>query len=124
MSVCLYLPDGRIGFMYGRPKIATNEVMDAGGLRIEVLEPFRRLRVTYDATVCLLERPLEMADPSKAFKSSPIVPCRIALDYRGIAPMYGGRPVLSDGSDSPLDPEKSFAKAHYGQHVGARGSIA
>ncbi len=124
MSVCIYLPDGRVGFMYGRPKITSNAEMNAGGLKFEVVEPFRSLRVTYNANVCLLERPLEMANPSKAFKSNPIVPCRIALDYRGIAPMYGGRPVLADGSDLPIDPEKSFAKAHYEQHVGARGSIA
>ena len=25
MSVCLYLPGGRVGFMYGRPKIANND---------------------------------------------------------------------------------------------------
>jgi hypothetical protein len=25
MSNCLYLPDGRIGFMYGRPRIESND---------------------------------------------------------------------------------------------------
>ncbi|GAG25067.1 unnamed protein product, partial [marine sediment metagenome] len=44
MTVCVYLPDGRIGFAYGRPAIETNEVMDAGGLRIDVVEPFEHLR--------------------------------------------------------------------------------
>ena len=34
MSVCLYLPDGRVGFMFGRPKIETNDEMKAGGLEI------------------------------------------------------------------------------------------
>jgi len=124
MSVCIYLPGGRVGFMYGRPKISSNAEMNAGGLRFEVLEPFRTLRVTYDGKICVLERPLEMAHPSTAFKSNPTLPCRISLDYRGVAPMYGGRPVLADGSDIPVDPEKSFAKAHYEQHVGARGTIA
>lgn len=124
MSVCLYLPDGRVGFMYGRPHIGNNDRMDAGGLAFEVIEPFRRLRVTYAGPVCLLERPLEMADPSRAFKANPLVDCRVELDYRGLAPMYGGRPVQADGSDLPIDAEKSFARAHYEQHVGARGTIA
>ena len=44
MSVCLYLPDGRVAFMYGRPKIADNKAMNAGGMKIEVVEPFKRLK--------------------------------------------------------------------------------
>lgn len=123
MSACVYLPDGRVGFMYDRPRITDNQEMNAGGMRFEVVEPFERLRVTYDGRLCLLERPLEMADPGAAFRNNPILPCRIELDYRGVAPMFGGRPVLADGSDLPMDPEKSFAKAHYEQHVTARGSI-
>ncbi len=123
MSACVYLPDGRIGFMYGRPKIDNNDEMRAGGMRFEVVKPFEHLRVTYDERICLLENPLEMANPSKAFKGNPIVPCTIDLDYRGVAPMYGGRPVLPDGSDIPIDPTKSFAKAHYEQHVSAKGKI-
>jgi hypothetical protein len=123
MSNCLYLPDGRIAFMYGRPRIDSNEEMNAGGMRFEVVEPFKRLRVTYDGKICLLGNPLEMAQPSKAFKSNPLVDCRVDLDYTGIAPMYGGRPVRADGSDIEVDAQKSFAKAHYEQHVAARGSI-
>jgi hypothetical protein len=123
MSACVYLPDGRIGFMYGRPKISSNDEMNAGGMRFEVVEPFERLKVTYDEKLCVLERPLDMADPGAAFKNNPVVPCRIELDYTGVAPMFGGRPVQADGSDLPVDPEKSFAKAHYEQHVAARGTI-
>ena len=32
MSVCLYLPGGRVAFMFGRPKIANNDAMNAGGV--------------------------------------------------------------------------------------------
>src|SRR5690606_18706090 len=83
-SVCVYLPDGRVGFTYGRPSITTNDAMDAGGLRIDVLEPFERLRLTYDGTVCLLEDPREMADPRRAFTENPTVPCEVRLEVRGI----------------------------------------
>ena len=40
MTCCIYLPDGRIGFMFGRPEISTNDVFNAGGMKFEVLEPF------------------------------------------------------------------------------------
>ncbi len=40
MSVCIYLPDGRVGFMYDRPAISNNDEMSAGGLRITVVKPF------------------------------------------------------------------------------------
>jgi len=123
MSNCVYLPDGRIGFMYARPKIDSNATLDAGGMRFAVVEPFKRLRVTYDGKLCVLKNPNEMAEPSHAFKNNPIVDCRIDLAYTGVAPMYGGKTVNADGSDLVLDPEKSFARAHYEQHMHATGTI-
>jgi len=123
MSNCIYLPDGRIAFMFGRPRITDNREMRAGGMHIEVMTPFERQRVRYEGRVCLLERPQEMADPRSAFRNNPMVPCTVDLDYRGVAPMYGGRPVLADGSEPAVDDEKSFAKAHYEQHVAASGRI-
>ena len=124
MTCCVYLPDGRVGFMYQRPTIATNEVFDAGGLRIDVEEPFRRLRVRYEGKVCLLDDPGQMADPRTAFSENPSVPCFVDLAYRGISPMYGGRPVDAETGDEPeQDAESSFSKAHYEQHVGATGTI-
>ena len=121
ISVCLYLPGGRVGFMFGRPKITGNAEMNAGGLKVEVVEPFKRLRVTYEGKVLLLDRPGEMAHPSKAFRDNPQLPCKVELDYEGVSPMFGGETVKEDGSALEIDPEKSFAKAHYEQHMAARG---
>ena len=42
------------------------------------------------------------------------------LDYEGVSPMFGGETIKADGSALEIDPEKSFAKAHYEQHVAAR----
>jgi hypothetical protein len=95
--------------------------MNAGGLKVEVVEPFKKLRLTYDGKVCLMDRPFEMANPSKAFRDNPQVDCRIELDYEGVSPMYGGETVRADGQPREIDPEKSFAKAHYEQHVAAKG---
>jgi hypothetical protein len=121
MSVCLYLPGGRVAFMYGRPKIADNKAMNAGGLKIEVIEPFKRLRLTYDGKVVVLDKPNEMAEPSQAFKNNPTVGCTVDLEFEGVSPMFGGETVNADGTPLAVDAEKSFAKAHYEQHVAARG---
>lgn len=123
VSACVYLPDGRVGFMFNRPRIANNDELNAGGMRVQVVEPFKRLRLTYDGKMLLLTNPLEMAHPSRAFKNNPLVDAKVDLDYRAVAPMYGGRPVQQDGSDIPMDPEKSFAKAHYEQHIAGSGSF-
>jgi hypothetical protein len=121
MSVCLYLPDGRVAFMFGRPTIESNTEMNAGGLKVEVVEPFKRLKVTYEGKALLLARPHDMADPKKAFRENPTVACSFDFDYEGVSPMYGGETLKADGSPLDIDPEKSFAKAHYEQHCAASG---
>lgn len=121
MTTCLYLPDGRVAFMYAKPKISDNKQLNAGGMKIEVVEPFKRLRVTYDGKAVVLSRPNDMAEPSKAFRDNPTMPCKVELDYEGVSPMFGGETVKADGSPLDIDPEKSFAKAHYEQHMAAKG---
>lgn len=124
ISVCIYLPDGRIGFMFGRPEITDNAAMDAGGLKIDVVEPFKRLRVTYSGKVLLLDRPFEMADPKRAWRENPSLDCTVAIDFTGLSPMYGGEIVTADGSPLQIDPEKSFATAHYEQLCAGSGTIS
>jgi hypothetical protein len=123
MTTCLYLPDGRIGFTYARPEISHNDAFDAGGMRFEVITPFEALRTTYTGKVCILDEPLQMANPRKAFTENPWVECEVVLDHRGIAPMYGGEPVNDDGTPLTEDLSGGFARGHYEQHIGGRGAI-
>lgn len=123
MSVCLYLPGGKVGFMFKRVPIDNNDELNAGGLRVEVLEPFKSLRVTYEGSVLLMDQPHDMADPKMAFTNNPREKVKMVLNYRGVSPMYGGEMVNLDGTKRELDAEKSFARAHYEQHVGAEGTI-
>jgi len=121
MSLCWYLPDGRVAFMASRPRITTNEVMDAGGLRFEILEPLERQRVTYEGKVALLERPQEMANPSKAFRENPVVEARMEIEHSSASICPGGEVVYEDGRPLPIDPEKGFAKAHFDQEMRGEG---
>ncbi len=83
MTICLYLPDGRVAFMFTRPHVTTNDAFDAAGMRFEVVDPFVELRISYEGTVVLLDDPLEMADPRRAFTANPHTECAVHLVYRG-----------------------------------------
>ena len=78
MTVCLYLPDGRVGFMFKRPEVTSNDAFDSAGLRFTVVEPFEELTVTYDGKVVLLDDPLQLADPKAAFTSNPYAEAEVA----------------------------------------------
>ncbi|MDQ1373100.1 MAG: hypothetical protein QOJ09_438 [Actinomycetota bacterium] len=118
MTTCLYLPDGRVAFMYNRPKISHNDAFDAGGMRFDVVRPFEELTVSYEGKVVLLDNPLEMADPKKAFTENPYEECRVQLTYTGVSTMFGGEP-----DESHEKPGEEFAKGHYEQLIAGGGEI-
>lgn len=118
MTVCVYLPDGRVAFMFTRPEITSNDAFDAAGMRFEVVEPFEHLTVDYTGKVVVLEQPLDMADPRQAFTSNPYAECRVHLDYRRVSDMFGGEP-----EERHEKPGEEFAKGHYEQLVSATGTI-
>jgi hypothetical protein len=124
LTVCLYLPDGSVGFMFKRPKIETNAEHNAGGLRFEVLKPYEEHRITYDGKVCALANPREMAEPREAFTQNPHVPCTIDLHLQNVGPAQGGEPEWEEGEQKPdLDPEKMFARGHTEQHMRSVGTV-
>ncbi len=118
MTVCLYLPDGRVAFMFQRPKVTTNDAFDAAGMRFEVVAPFTELTVAYEGPVVILEDPLDMADPRQAFTSNPHADCSVELRYRGLSAMFGGEP-----DDAVERPGEEFARGHYEQLVSASGEV-
>jgi hypothetical protein len=120
MTVCLYLPDGQVGFMYKRPEISSNDAFDAGGLTWTMVTPFEELRIAYEGKVVLLDDPKQMADPKSAFKNNPFAECSVNLVFtgKGRPSMFGGEP------DTPHEtPGEEFAKGHYEQLITAHGSI-
>lgn len=124
MSFCLYLPDGRVAFMFKRAEISHNERMDAGGLSIDVIEPFKSLKVRYEGKACVMADPTAMADPKRAFAENPRLPVSMVLDYVGLSPMHGGELVNADGTPLALDPEKAFLRGHYEQHMAVKGAVS
>ncbi|GAA5232327.1 hypothetical protein FOZ76_16835 [Verticiella sediminum] len=123
MTCCVYLPDGRVGFMFRRPRIAGNTELRAGGMHFEVLEPFARLRVHYAGDLLLMDDPRAMAGPRQAFKQYPQRPAQIALDFEGVSPMHGGEIVALDGSPVELDPASAVYRGHTEQNMAVQGHI-
>lgn len=123
MSCCIYLPDGQVAFMFQRPAISSNDALNAAGMKFEVIEPFRHLRVTFQGQLCLMKNPQDMSEPKKAFTSNPMVAADISIHFYGISPVFGGEAVDEQGNPIEENPEDSFARAHYEQHMSGRGHI-
>ncbi len=123
VSYCVYLPDGRVAFMYQRPKIEGNDELNAGGMHFEVIEPFKHLRLTFKGEVCLLDNPLEMANPKEAFNNNPHIESEVSIDFYGASPIFGGEKVNKDGSKYIEKPDEAFARAHYEAHMHGEGTI-
>jgi len=121
LTICLYLPDGRVGFMFKRPAIDGNSAHDAGGLKFEVIEPYRAHRVSYDGKVCVLAQPRDMADPKKAFAENPHVPCALHLELTSAAQATGGEPEYGEGEEPDLGHE--FGRGHTEQQMVINGSV-
>src|SRR5262245_27140825 len=120
MTVCLYLPDGRVGFMFKRPSITSNDALDAAGLTWTMVTPFEELKVDYVGKVVLLDDPAQMADPKEAFTNNPYAECEAHLVFtgQGRPSMFGGEP------DQPHEtPGEEFAKGHYEQLVSGTGTL-
>jgi hypothetical protein len=120
LTVCLYMPDGRVLFTFQRPAITHNDAFDAGGMRFEVLEPGQSLRTSYGGKLLELADPRAMADPGRAFRESPKRRVAIDLAHDAVGPLYGsaGDP---DRESEPAD--QQFAKAHYEQHMHVTGHL-
>lgn len=115
MTIAIYQADGTALFNYKRPEIADNSAFNAGGMRFEVVEPYKHLRVSYDGKAVYLAKPLDLEDPRAAFTGNPFKPVTLDLDWYGLSPMYGGTGLEHS--------EMVFAKGHYEQHGHAVGRL-
>jgi hypothetical protein len=127
MTLCLYLPDGTVAFMFGRPRIPDNARFDAGGMRFDVRTPMREHAIHYEGTACRMGRPLDLLDPRAAFSQNPHVPAGVELTYTALSPAHGGElREERDGAWVSVRAEKpgqEFARGHLEQHGRATGHV-
>lgn len=123
MSCCVYLPDGRVAFMFARPSIRGNDALSAGGMAFEVVEPFQRLTLSYRGKLCLLQNPIDMENPKEAFARNPHLDSSVMLTFDAVAPVFGGEVVDENGNPVEEAADEAFARAHYEQHMSGQGVI-
>jgi hypothetical protein len=120
LSVCLYLPDGRVACQFQRPPITDNERHAAGGIEYQVHEPLRTVGMRYHGEVMVLDEPAAMRDPRRVFEQAPRRRCEVVFDHRGTSPVHGGEPT--DAGQQTMY-GRDFSLGHFNQHTAARGHI-
>lgn len=120
LSVCMYLPDGRVACQFLRPEIDTNDKHSAGGLDYQVVEPFKAVNMHYHGELMVLDDPQLLRNPGKLFKTAPRVDGEVIFNHTGVSPMHGGE---------PMEPEletmygRDFSLGHFNQHIRTTGSL-
>ena len=122
VTVLVYHPDGGAAVHIERAPIADNSAFDAGGLRFDVLEPLRKVRVTYAGEAHRLARGVDLLDPKQAFTTSPVVPLRLDLEFDTIAQLFGlGGGESGEGGIEGA--EDTIATGHYQGGVLCHGTV-
>jgi hypothetical protein len=122
LSVCLYLPDGRVACQFARPAIASNDAFEAGGLRYAIGQPFERLAMDYDGEVLVLDDPGVLRDPKRMFATAPRADASVHYEIRGVSPVHGGEPT-SPEHERLMYYGPDFSRGHFNQHTAVRGEI-
>jgi hypothetical protein len=120
LSVCLYLPDGRIACQFARPQIEKNDRFDAGGLSYSVEEPLKSVSMTYSGDLIIVDDPDALRDPTALFQSGPRLPGQVRWVHQAESPVHGGEPV-DDTVQTMYG--RDFSYGHFNQHGRARGEI-
>ena len=120
LSVCLYLPDGRIACQFQRPKIASNDRFDAGGLSYAVIEPLRKISMTFEGELIIVDDPEALRDPRDLLSKGPRQPARVHWVHEAESPVHGGEPT-SDAVQTMYG--RDFSLGHFNQHGRVHGEI-
>jgi hypothetical protein len=120
LSVCLYLPDGRIACQFLRPPITANDKFDAGGLSYTVIEPFRKVSMTFDGELIIVDDPDKLRDPPSLFATGPRVKGYVSWVHEAEVDIHGGQP-MNDSVQTMYG--RDFSLGHFNQHGRVRGEI-
>ena len=98
MTVCLYLPDGRVGLhVPAAPRSPTTTPSTPAASRFDVVEPFERLTSPTRARSCCSTTRSRWPTPRRRSPRTPTSACDGALEYTGATDMFGGE------SDKPRE---------------------
>lgn len=120
LSVCLYLPDGRVACQFQRPGISDNGQFAAGGMEYRVRDPLRSVTMTYNGEILVLDDPELLRDPKRLFTDAPRQVCTVEFELDAVSPIHGGEPT---SPEQPTMYGRDFSVGHFFQHMRTTGSI-
>ncbi len=120
LSVCLYLPDGRIACQFQRPSISSNDRFNGGGLSYSVIEPLKKVSMTFDGELMIVNDPNALRDPKSLFAHGPRLPGHVHWTLEAESPVHGGEPT-DDTVQTMYG--RDFSHGHFNQHARVRGEI-
>jgi len=120
LSVCIYLPDGRVACQFRRPQIDSNERHAAGGMAYAVLEPFHAVEMSYRGELMVLDDPQLLRNPAALFRDAPRAPGAVEFRLDSVSPLHGGEP-RAPGQETMYG--RDFSLGHFNQHTRTRGRI-
>lgn len=120
LSVCLYLPDGRIACQFQRPPITSNDAFDAGGLSYKVIEPLKSVSMTFDGDLIIVDDPEKLRNPQELFASGPRAKGHVGWTHVAESPVHGGEPA---NETIQTMYGRDFSLGHFNQHGRVNGTI-
>ena len=114
LSVCLYLPGGRIACSFRRPGISANDRFEAGGLTYSVIEPFRSVAMRYEGELHIVDDPEALRDPQKLFATGPRAPGEVTLRRSTRNRRFTAARPAHDGVQTMYG--RDFSLGHFNQH--------
>jgi hypothetical protein len=120
LSVCLYLPDGRIACQFQRPAISDNKQFEAGGLAYVVKRPLHEVEMSYQGELLVLDDPDLLRDPKRMFGEASRIRGAVKLVQVAASPAHGGIP-LSESTEPMYG--RNFSLGHFNQHTAVKGHI-
>lgn len=121
LSICLYLPDGRIACQFQRPNIDNNDRFSAAGLSYTVKQPLNEVEMTYDGELLILNDPDLLRSPRSMAEQATRVPGAVHFSHTAASPVRGGLPSAAD--QEPMY-GWDFSLGHFNQHTRVHGEIS
>jgi hypothetical protein len=117
-TALVFLPEGETLMNFTRVAETAADALNVGPIAIEITEPHRRQRVTFDGRASVFADPRVLADPKTAFREAPVEDLRIDLAVTGNGDSFG-----ASGEDLANVLEETMALGHYEQFIRLDGTV-
>ena len=117
-TALIFLPHGETLMTFKRVQETDAAALAVGPIAIEVDEPHRRQRLTFDGPISVFAEPRALSDPKAAFRAAPVADVHIDLTVTGNGDSFG-----ASGEDRANILEETMALGHYEQFILLDGTL-